>query len=275
MKKLDFIVIGTYRAGTTWLQKVFENHSEIFVPKEKETFYFSRYFNRGPLWYNSFFKNSNQHKVKGEICPSYFANTKAAKRIAEYNLKIKIILIIRNPIDQIKSMCKLHLNRNNSISTELDAEAVRKKYINNVLYYSNLKPYWNSFSENNILILNYDKLVDDPNIFLTKIYNFLDVKFENQKINKKINKAFKPRYIFVERFVSKFGEFLRKKNFYFISNLIKKIGFLKLIRTINSSKNENEITISEDGIRYISRTVKKEIEQLNKLTGKDFCINLD
>ena len=76
-KKIDFLVIGNYRAGTSWLQKIFKMHSQIFVPDEKELFYFSRYYDRGIEWYHSFFKNSNKNKVIGEICPSYFPNSKA------------------------------------------------------------------------------------------------------------------------------------------------------------------------------------------------------
>jgi hypothetical protein len=269
-KKIDFLVVGNYRSGTSWLQKIFKMHSQIFVPDEKELFYFSRYYDRGVKWYHSFFKNSNKNKIKGEICPSYFPNSRAAGLICEYNPNIKIVLIIRNPIDQIKSMRRLHLNRNIKQSDIISLEEIKSRYIKNVLYYTNLKPFWKSFPEENILILSYDELKKNESGFLKKIYNFLEVENENIQVDKNVNKAFKPRFNFVEKLLSNIGEFLRNNNLYILISSFKNIGLLSFIRNLNYSQNENEIDISEEGINYINKIMKYEFTNLHLLTKTDY-----
>ncbi len=43
----NFLVLGTYRAGTTWLHEVLRQHPQVFLPPEKELMFFNRHYDRG------------------------------------------------------------------------------------------------------------------------------------------------------------------------------------------------------------------------------------
>ena len=51
----DFIAVGTYRAGTTWLHHILQQHEEVCVSEEKEIMYYSHHYQKGVDWYKSFF----------------------------------------------------------------------------------------------------------------------------------------------------------------------------------------------------------------------------
>lgn len=42
--KLDFIVVGAERCGTTWLADMLRQHRDVFIPVQKEIHYFNRKF---------------------------------------------------------------------------------------------------------------------------------------------------------------------------------------------------------------------------------------
>ncbi|HMA68931.1 MAG TPA: sulfotransferase domain-containing protein, partial [Candidatus Mcinerneyibacterium sp.] len=121
MRKVDFAFVGPYRTGTTWLYEYFKNHSDVSVPyKVKETFFFDKNFENGYKWYFSHFKKNTEDKLTGDIAPSYFRSTKAAKRLLNNNPDIKIFFTLRDPVDRIISqykhgIMKGTINQNDSI----------------------------------------------------------------------------------------------------------------------------------------------------------------
>lgn len=67
--KLDFIGIGPMRAGTSWLHHALSLHPGVSLPREKETFYFDRYFERGPAWYAAHFDAENPRAMRARSAP--------------------------------------------------------------------------------------------------------------------------------------------------------------------------------------------------------------
>ena len=108
MRKLDFIVIGAQKAGTTSLFRYMQAHPLIYVPPEKEAPYFDRddRLQRGWDWYtDEFFHNAPQDNkvLRGTVTPQYLSDIRVSQRIAELLPQVKLIAILRNPIERAYS----------------------------------------------------------------------------------------------------------------------------------------------------------------------------
>ena len=66
MNRVDFVIIGAQKAGTTSLAKILSSHPEIAFSKEKEPHFFSLHqdWQQNLAAYDKLFK----HKKIGQIC---------------------------------------------------------------------------------------------------------------------------------------------------------------------------------------------------------------
>lgn len=97
--KMTFVVAGMPRGGTTFLYHNLQKHPEIYLPFRKEVNYFGTNFNRGIEWYEELYKDKKPHQIKGDISPPYFLHDEAAIRMKAYCPNIKVILVLRDPVE--------------------------------------------------------------------------------------------------------------------------------------------------------------------------------
>jgi len=108
----DFIIIGAMKSGTTTLHNILRQHSQIFLPPEKEIHYFDidKNYTKGLDYYASFFNDAKRYQLIGEITPRYIWNSQIAQRIAkDLGTKTKLIAILRNPADRAFSHYKMNI----------------------------------------------------------------------------------------------------------------------------------------------------------------------
>src|SRR5574338_133116 len=112
---ISYCIIDSERCGTSSLYSYITRHPMVVPALQKETDFFDRYYKNGFDWYNTHFKDN---VFTGEATPSYFWNPHAPKRMKEYNPNLKIILILRNPVDMAYSKYVQQRNRlNESLPT--------------------------------------------------------------------------------------------------------------------------------------------------------------
>lgn len=131
----SFIIIGAQRCGTTSLYDYLSHHPQIIPSPVKELFYFDDYYTRPIEWYKSFFPTQKQREklerdlvanvITGEASPSYFFNPYAAKRIKETLPDVKLILVLRDPIERAYSHYN-HIKRLNREPLSFE-EAIEKE----------------------------------------------------------------------------------------------------------------------------------------------------
>ena len=150
--------------------------------------YFLR--NRTDSWYENLFHNKEE-KISGEITPAYSTLSKyEVEKI--YNLfpNLKIILIIRNPVERISSQIKMMLKRrliDNSYSS-LKQYAFSDECILRSSYLRTLNT-WMEFYSDQLFIGFYDEILNEPFHFLIEICEFLGVSQFN-KTEANLNKIF-------------------------------------------------------------------------------------
>lgn len=175
--RLDFVVVGPPRTGTTWLHQSLIQHPDICLPKEKQTHYFDKHYHLGPNWFSKKFANGNQCVEKyGEITPDYISNEEALRRISKYNKNVKVIMIYRDPIARAYSH---YLIRRDSGKQAGDFKSVFKDdpYLEkNSLYGKNLKFLLDIFPPKNVLIVDFDDIKLKPKKVLEEICQFVGVR---------------------------------------------------------------------------------------------------
>ena len=114
MRRLpNFMIIGAQKAGTTSLFEDLMRHPQIKRPLDKELHYFSDSANyrKGLQWYRSQFPirfapfgwTEEKKSLTGEATPYYLFHPLAPQRISEVLPRLKMIVLLRNPIDRALS----------------------------------------------------------------------------------------------------------------------------------------------------------------------------
>lgn len=98
----NFIIIGSQRCGTTSLYSYLAKHPQILTPIKKEMDFFSWHFHRGIDWYLAHFPQVPQggQFLTGEASPSYFDSREAPERLHAQFPQLKLIVLLRNPVDR-------------------------------------------------------------------------------------------------------------------------------------------------------------------------------
>jgi hypothetical protein len=181
-----FLVVGAPKTGTTWIHRCLLEHPEVFVPNKKEINFFSFHYEKGYDWYKSFFDNGETEK--GEVSPSYMACEGVPKRIKSANPDVKIIFVVRDPIERAYSGYCMDL-RAGRISGRVDKELQKgESQVDIGLYNRHICRFEKKFCSDQIDIFVFDNLKNSPKRFISKIYSSINVnsKFMPKFINKKI-----------------------------------------------------------------------------------------
>ena len=107
---LDFLGIGAQKAGTTWLYEMLCQHPQLAFPGGKEMHFWDAGRSRGLEWYRSCFNVGE--KKNGEITPAYaMLPVETIREIHALNPALRVIYILRNPIDRAWSSARMALER--------------------------------------------------------------------------------------------------------------------------------------------------------------------
>ena len=99
----DALIIGVKKAGTRALLEFIRLHPDVKAAG-KEIHFFDRDFHYGTQYYISEMPMAKREHVVIEKTPAYFTDTVAADRIMQVLGKgVKLIVIVRNPVDRLLS----------------------------------------------------------------------------------------------------------------------------------------------------------------------------
>lgn len=188
VKKPNLFIVGHTRSGTTSLKFYLEQHPDVFLINNKKGFFGFTTEYKSELEYLELFSDSSQ-KIIGEKCTDYLLCPDTAKRLKDFSPNSKIIIMLRNPIEQIPSIHRYLLNETleniEDLEGALQAEKIRKKtpskfsphvfYRDQVKYSEMVKRYFEIFNANQILVIIFDDLKKNPIEIYKKICNFLSI----------------------------------------------------------------------------------------------------
>lgn len=193
-RKIDFVIAGTQKGGTTALARLLRQHPEIGMAATKELHFFDddRHFPGGEPDYGAYHANFDplpSARVCGEATPVYMYWEPAAARMRAYNPALKLIMILRNPTDRAWSHWRMTTRRGEEtldFSTAIRTEAERCRealpgqhrfysYIDRGRYATQLRRLRGFFPAEQMLVLRNEDLRDDAQAAMARMCDFLGV----------------------------------------------------------------------------------------------------
>ena len=98
-----FLGLGVQKGGTTTLQKLLEQHPQVWLSPQKELHFFSLHYDRGSRWYSNCFRDAESHQFCGDITPYYIFHPHTAERIASLLPSVRLIVLLRDPVERCLS----------------------------------------------------------------------------------------------------------------------------------------------------------------------------
>lgn len=203
-RKPDFLIIGAQKAGTSSLFHYLAQHPDIDLPSNKELHFFDLQYENGIEWYSTLFpkKKFLSRQITGEATPYYLFHPLVAERIHAHYPSIKLIVLLRNPIDRAYSQFQMERNRgiepepNFMSAIELENERIADEkqqimcgkiksgdkfmncsYLSRGLYGKQIALWLQYFSARQIFFIKSEDFFSDTNIHLERIQNFLGVSY--------------------------------------------------------------------------------------------------
>jgi len=207
----DFLIIGPPRTATTWLQHHLNFHPRIFLPKEKETYYFTTLGNPSAPRYRfptleAFLADQQDTprvwlkkaatslvcsralyapEVRGEATASNATlPLEVIQEIARINPAVKAIMMVRHPVERAWSHAKKDLVlRTGRASHEVPAKEYDKFFraagqMENA-FYSELIANWRGALQPGALALfDFNLVAARPRELVTSVLQFLGVSSE-------------------------------------------------------------------------------------------------
>jgi len=205
----DFIIIGAQRCGSTSLYNYLIEHPGILPGLMKEVHFFDNHYKKGVNWYRSFFPRStsmrnqdNNHQqrfITGEATPYYLFYPHAPRRIHTTIPDIKLIILLRNPVERAYS----HYQHEVRLGVEnlTFAEAIEREkldmpdeaakilrdenyrsfshqnysYLSRGIYIEQLELWNRYFSMDSVLVLKSEDLFTNPGKAVEQTCDFLGV----------------------------------------------------------------------------------------------------
>ena len=203
----DFIIIGAGRAGTTALYTYLIQHPSIITASTDndapvaDLHFFEYMISDKISWYKSHFPRKSKNSfVTGEFTSTYMYHKNVPERIFNLIPKIKLIVILRNPIDKAYSTYnqQSHFNEvTSSFEETIKAEFARIDLIKNHIEYTNNNPNFDNYVEYNIIrhgiyfnylekwlkifpkkqifVVDSNELENFPQQTLNKVFEFLNL----------------------------------------------------------------------------------------------------
>lgn len=170
-----FIIAGAMRCGTTSLNGYLREHPEIAVSQPKEVHFFDNRFAEGMGWYQQHFAHIDGARIIGEATPDYLYHPDAMARIAAAIPDVKILLLLRNPVDRAYSHYWHNVSRDkeslpfgDAVAAEPEriaadpAQRARYSYVDRGRYERQITSMLEHFDRRSVLAQTFEQLEADP-----------------------------------------------------------------------------------------------------------------
>lgn len=243
--KVNVFCVGAAKAGTTSIFEALRKLDDVELPIDKEPHYFGEHFVVEKKYtslaeYHGLYKEGAGVGCRVDFSTSYLYSENAAKEIYEYNPNSKIIIVLRDPVERALSL--YNHQRRSMLEEETIDDALRLEYsrikagypygyhyFQSGLYYKQVKRYFDIFPAENIMVLQFNRLIRKQDEELRRIYAFLNLSGVGLKPISLLseNKTGIPKSDFIQNLFEK--DFLFKD---FVRSLIPR-DFLKYVRGKN------------------------------------------
>ncbi|XP_075035634.1 heparan sulfate glucosamine 3-O-sulfotransferase 2-like [Mixophyes fleayi] len=253
-KKLpQAIIVGVKKGGTRAVLEFIRVHPEVRA-MGTEPHFFDRNYERGLDWYKNLMPRSLDRQITVEKTPSYFVTREAPRRISHMSPRVKLIVVVRNPVTRaisdytqtlskkpdIPSFSELAFRNRTSGEVDTSWNAIRIG-----LYALHLQPWLNHFPISQMHFVSGERLITDPAGEMARVQDFLGLK-----------------------------RLVTDKHFYFNKTkgfpCLKKPGGGGAPRCLGKSKGRNHVQINTEDIEQLRDFYRPHNIRFYETVGQDF-----
>jgi Sulfotransferase family len=201
----DFFVVGAPKAGTTALHAALDRHPQLYMSPVKEPKFFlcdgrpepgggpgDAHSSQEWIWredeYERLFDDAPPWALRGESTPFYLADLAAHRRIRQAVPNARLIAILRDPVDRAYSnWAHLWADGLETIEDFVAACAAEPdrtaagwgpfwRYLETGLYGRQLQHLYSIFPRDQVHVIRYKSLVDEPGPTLDQVCRFLGIE---------------------------------------------------------------------------------------------------
>jgi len=131
-------------------------------------------------WYGTIFQDAYRSQVCGEITPEYaLLPDEGIAHIIRLCPDIKIIFVLRDPVDRGWSSLRMMQRRTNTVGAHELQQVASEDFLCRADYSATIERYRRYVPAERILLLDFDEIVTNPMALLTKVCDFLGVQAEH------------------------------------------------------------------------------------------------
>lgn len=181
-----FLIAGTQKGGTTWLEHQLAGRGDVFTPR-RQLHFFDRHFDKGVDWYAAQFTGAGPDQVRGEKTTEYLDtihDQTVAERIARTLPEGRVIVILRDPVKRATSALQ-HMVNSGLEALPADPDALLFadmerpagqgwRYIERGFYARQLEALYAHVPRDRVLVLIFeDDIITDPQSCWARVCDFL------------------------------------------------------------------------------------------------------
>src|SRR5437763_1945358 len=194
IERLDFIVAGAQKSGTTALHYFLAKHPNITMGDQQEIHFFD-----DDATFAATVDYERLHKhyplvapstIAGDCTPSYLYFKPAVERIWNYNPKIKLLVLLRNPVERAFAHWNMQRFKSREPLDFFDAvreektriagapptEARRFAYVDRGFYAEQLERVFQFFPRKQVKVVKSEEFKDKQRETLASIFSFLGLE---------------------------------------------------------------------------------------------------
>ena len=282
-QQLKFVCIGSQKAGTTSFHDILVQHPKVGLPHHKETQFFvddAQYQKGLNYYFNYHFKGIKNDAVLGEVNPQFCYVEEAANRLKDNFERLKVIMIVRNPVDRAFSHYQMTQRRGlEKLSFE---EALRKEkdrlidahghlhfsYADRGMYTDQINRYEELFGQENLMVILFEDFVKSTPEVMKEVCDFIEIPQFDFNFDIQSNQASESRSKWLRDFLyrpSLLKKFLGKL---LMSQKVRDNVAQKLDKAnLKSGKKERLDSVTKKNI--YEQYFTEEIAKLEKILQKD------
>jgi hypothetical protein len=179
---VDFMIVGAMKSGTTTLADILGKHDRICFSSTKEP----QFFSESPDWkkeiarYRALFPEVTEGQLIGEASTGYTMfpefNKEVWRDIYAFNPGMKIVYIMRDPIMRVMSHYTHNYMRGYTRLPFDEAALKIPEYINRSRYYTQIKPYIDTFGREQVLLITFEAFLSQQEEVLRAVAEFLGIE---------------------------------------------------------------------------------------------------
>jgi hypothetical protein len=214
IKRLDFIIAGTQKGGTSALHYHLDQHPNITMAHSEEAhmidhprrhFFDDEERFAGAVDYAILHEGvrlKRQSLVVGSCTPIYTYWKPAMERIRNYHPGIKLIVLLRNPVDRAFSHWNMYRERKqeslgfleavaeekNRIREALPFQPRRTSYLDRGFYFGQIERVFHFFPREQVRVIKFEEFREKTPEVVNDVFSFVGVKSLNKVKNREQNR---------------------------------------------------------------------------------------